>query len=112
MARIHLGLLIIGAVGVMATSADMGPAAFMWPADRVWNGEMDNTAPCGSVAGPTNRTRYPIKDGVVALVAQDDSYSVTMSISFQNGSSCLFYFYTLLDQNLPILTRSRSQESV
>ncbi|RKU46372.1 hypothetical protein DL546_003426 [Coniochaeta pulveracea] len=84
MARIHLGLLIIGAVGVMATSADMGPAAFMWPADRVWNGEMDNTAPCGSVAGPTNRTRYPIKDGVVALVAQDDSYSVTMSISFQN----------------------------
>lgn len=38
---------------------DMGPAAFMWPADRVWAAHADNTAPCGSVARPTNRTNFP-----------------------------------------------------
>lgn len=43
------------------TSADdMGPAAFMWPPDRVWSAAMDNTAPCGSVAGVTNRTDFPM----------------------------------------------------
>jgi hypothetical protein len=45
-----------------AISADdeMGPAAFMWPEDRVWSGAMDNTAPCGSVATAGNRTEFPL----------------------------------------------------
>lgn len=85
MARLSVTVLIAAAVGVMGTAEDMGPAAFMWPADRVWNAQMDNTSPCGSVESPTNRTLFPLKDGVVALVAQDDSYSVIMSISFSNG---------------------------
>lgn len=39
---------------------DMGPAAFMWPADRVWSAAADNTAPCGSVHDPANRTDFPM----------------------------------------------------
>src|SRR4051794_29356650 len=39
---------------------EMGPAAFMWPADRVWSASMDNTAPCGSVASPGNRSEFPM----------------------------------------------------
>jgi hypothetical protein len=38
----------------------MGPAAFMWPPDRVWSGDMDNQAPCGSRAAPGNRTKFPM----------------------------------------------------
>ncbi|OIW29734.1 hypothetical protein CONLIGDRAFT_680555 [Coniochaeta ligniaria NRRL 30616] len=87
MARLQFAILAAAAVRVMATSEDMGPAAFMWPSDRVWNAAMDNTAPCGSVDDVTTRTQFPLDGGVVALVAQDDSYSVTMSISFKNNPS-------------------------
>ncbi|KAH8908899.1 hypothetical protein BR93DRAFT_966925 [Coniochaeta sp. PMI_546] len=84
MSRLQFAVLAAAAIGVMATSETMGPAAFMWPPDRVWNAQMDNTAPCGSVESPTNRTQFPLEDGAVSLVAQDDSYSVIMSISFKN----------------------------
>lgn len=43
-----------------ATSKSMGPAAFMWPPDRVWSGDMDNQPPCGSRAAPGNRTEFPL----------------------------------------------------
>lgn len=43
------------------TEEEMGPAAFMWPADRVWAASMDNTAPCGSVANPGNRSEFPMR---------------------------------------------------
>jgi hypothetical protein len=116
MAQIQLVLLATAAISVMASSGDMGPAAFMWPPDRVWSAQMDNTPPCGSVESPTNRTKFPLSkclrpsnyefsaimpcpstsietnelffiaaDGLVALMAQDDSYSVVMSVSFNNG---------------------------
>jgi hypothetical protein len=39
----------------------MGPAAFMWPADRVWSAATDNTAPCGSIANVVNRTDFPLR---------------------------------------------------
>lgn len=39
---------------------EMGPVAFMWPADRPWSASADNTAPCGSTAGVTNRTDFPL----------------------------------------------------
>ncbi|KAM0233371.1 hypothetical protein ACHAPO_007065 [Fusarium lateritium] len=39
---------------------EMGPAAFMWPPDRVWSGDMDNRAPCGSRAPAGNRTEFPM----------------------------------------------------
>jgi hypothetical protein len=38
----------------------MGPAAFLWPADRAWDANFDNTAPCGSNAGVVNRTDFPM----------------------------------------------------
>lgn len=60
MAQLRFAFLAAAAVGVLATSEDMGPAAFMWPPDRVWNGQMDNTAPCGSVEDVTTRTNFPL----------------------------------------------------
>lgn len=39
---------------------EMGPVAFMWPPDRVWGAAYDNTAPCGSSSGATNRTDFPM----------------------------------------------------
>jgi hypothetical protein len=43
-----------------AEAKEMGPVAFMWPSDRVWAAKDDNTAPCGSVARPGNRTDFPL----------------------------------------------------
>jgi hypothetical protein len=43
-----------------AEATDMGPAAFLWPPDRAWGAAQDNTAPCGSSAGVTNRTDFPL----------------------------------------------------
>jgi hypothetical protein len=42
------------------TDDEMGPAAFMWPTDRVWSGDMDNKGPCGSSASAGNRTEFPL----------------------------------------------------
>lgn len=42
------------------TDDEMGPAAFMWPPDRVWSGDMDNRSPCGSRASAGNRTEFPL----------------------------------------------------
>ena len=42
------------------TDDEMGPAAFMWPPDRVWSGDEDNRAPCGSRADAGNRTEFPL----------------------------------------------------
>ena len=39
---------------------EMGPVAFMWPSDRPWSATADNTAPCGSTAGVSNRTNFPL----------------------------------------------------
>jgi hypothetical protein len=41
---------------------NMGPVAFLWPEDRAWDADHDNTAPCGSVAAVGNRTRFPISE--------------------------------------------------
>lgn len=103
MARLLFAVLVAGAVSVMA-GYDMGPAAFMCPPDRAWNASLDNTAPCGSVDNVTSRTQFPLGEpccthlclqfiiltrpanGVVAIVAQDDSYSVLMTVAFNNGT--------------------------
>ncbi|KAM3516678.1 hypothetical protein NHJ13051_009686 [Beauveria bassiana] len=64
------------------TSETIGPAAFMWPPDRVWSADADNTAPCGSIAGVGNRTSFPLRNGKIALVAQDESYDLELAISY------------------------------
>jgi len=39
---------------------NMGPAAVLWPSDRAFSEANDNTAPCGSAAGVSNRTDFPM----------------------------------------------------
>ncbi|KID94855.1 cytokine inducing-glycoprotein, partial [Metarhizium majus ARSEF 297] len=75
----------------------MGPAAFMWPPDRVWSGDMDNQAPCGSRAAAGNRTKFPITGGSVALVAQDDYYNSKISISYKEDPQTNTDFSVLLE---------------
>lgn len=38
----------------------MGPVAFLWPDDRPWSASVDNTGPCGSSSGVSNRTAFPL----------------------------------------------------
>ncbi|KAJ5710368.1 hypothetical protein N7488_004524 [Penicillium malachiteum] len=85
----HLTLLALASLflapGKAAGDAtDMGPAAFLWPPDRTWSKTTDNTAPCGSNAGIGNRTEFPLTNGEVSLVLQDESYNVNLAISYHN----------------------------
>lgn len=50
---------VLGAVKAQ-DNFDIGPAAFLWPADRPWSAAEDNTPPCGSAAGIGNRTTFPL----------------------------------------------------
>lgn len=82
----------------------MGPVAFMWPPDREWGAAQDNTAPCGSAQGVTNRTEFPLREcqrlnavpealtyspvnGQISLVAQDESWGIEVSISYKDSES-------------------------
>ncbi|EJT75731.1 hypothetical protein GGTG_05662 [Gaeumannomyces tritici R3-111a-1] len=70
--------------GVGALGTEMGPVAFLWPADRPWSADADNTAPCGSVHGVTNRTPFPLTAGAVSLSVATQAYDVDFSLSFSN----------------------------
>ncbi|KAH0845783.1 hypothetical protein FOPE_12200 [Fonsecaea pedrosoi] len=65
-------------------SKTMGPVAFMWPPDREWGAAQDNTAPCGSAASVVNRTDFPLLNGQIALVAQDESWHMQVAISYKS----------------------------
>ena len=69
-------------VGTLGTS--MGPVAFLWPADRPWSADADNTAPCGSVQGVTNRTPFPLAAGAVSLSIASEAYDVEFMLSYSN----------------------------
>ncbi|KAI1107860.1 hypothetical protein F4804DRAFT_328888 [Jackrogersella minutella] len=62
----------------------MGPVAFLWPDDRPWSASADNAGPCGSPSGVSNRTIFPISQGVVALSIADDAWNVNFSIAYDN----------------------------
>ncbi|GKT46880.1 uncharacterized protein ColSpa_07061 [Colletotrichum spaethianum] len=47
-------------LGKVIADDKMGPAAFLWPPDREWSADVDNTAPCGSTNGPGIRTEFPL----------------------------------------------------
>ncbi|UNI18588.1 hypothetical protein JDV02_004846 [Purpureocillium takamizusanense] len=92
------GLAILASVAMaQMTSDDMGPAAFMWPKDRVWSAALDNTAPCGSIAGASNRTLFPMQNGRLALVAQNESFDAIISISYLQDPKSNGDFATLID---------------
>ncbi|KXH64266.1 hypothetical protein CSAL01_13372 [Colletotrichum salicis] len=93
-----LGLASVACAQHTKQDDEMGPAAFMWPADRVWSGDMDNQAPCGSKSGVANRTEFPLVGGKVALVAQDDYYNSKISISYQNDPISNSDFTTLIEE--------------
>ncbi|EMR71354.1 gpi anchored protein [Eutypa lata UCREL1] len=70
--------------GQGAEGTEMGPVAFLWPADRPWSASSDNVAPCGSSSGVSNRTSFPLSQGSVALSIADDAWSVAFSIAYDN----------------------------
>ncbi|RYP57932.1 hypothetical protein DL769_009202 [Monosporascus sp. CRB-8-3] len=70
--------------GEGAEGTEMGPVAFLWPADRPWSADADNIAPCGSASGPTNRTDFPLSQGSVSLSIADDAWNVAFSIAYDN----------------------------
>ncbi|KAI9769808.1 MAG: hypothetical protein M1840_003802 [Geoglossum simile] len=74
----------------------MGPVAFMWPPDREWNDDLDNTPPCGSRAPANNRTNFPLLNGAVALTIADDAWNVTLRISYVDEPTAERDFTTLL----------------
>ncbi|TQV94871.1 GPI anchored protein [Cordyceps javanica] len=77
-----------GAADSQPTTSDtIGPAAFMWPPDRVWSADADNTAPCGSIAD----------NGRIALVAQDESFDLELSISYLDDPRSNSDFTQLID---------------
>ena len=63
----------------------MGPVAMMWPPDRIWTAAHDNIGPCGSPAGVSNRTEFPLSQGSVALAIADEAYHVAFRISFEQS---------------------------
>ncbi|OLN85726.1 Carcinoembryonic antigen-related cell adhesion molecule 1 [Colletotrichum chlorophyti] len=97
-AILALGLASVVCAQHTKQDDEMGPAAFMWPGDRVWSGDMDNQAPCGSKAGVSNRTEFPLVGGKIALVAQDDYYNSKISISYNNNPTSNSDFNTLIEE--------------
>ncbi|KAK4503537.1 hypothetical protein PRZ48_004452 [Zasmidium cellare] len=76
---------LVAANGGSYSSSEMGPAAFMWPEDRPWSADADNTAPCGSSSGVGARTEFPLSNGRLALVTQEDTRAVNVGVSYNSG---------------------------
>ncbi|KAI9925063.1 hypothetical protein MW887_006471 [Aspergillus wentii] len=79
-----------------AEATDMGAAAFLWPPDRAWGAAQDTTAPCGSSAGVTNRTEFPLTNGAVSLVLQTESYTVNLAVSYEDDPTSNSDFTTIV----------------
>ncbi|KAL5336419.1 hypothetical protein BJX70DRAFT_284215 [Aspergillus crustosus] len=79
-------------------SQEMGPVAFMWPPDRTWGAAYDNTAPCGSNSGVSNRTEFPLVNGQLALVVQDESWNVQIAISHRSNPTSSNDFTTVVSE--------------
>ncbi|RYP50212.1 hypothetical protein DL768_004233 [Monosporascus sp. mg162] len=86
--------------GEGAEGTEMGPVAFLWPADRPWSAEADNIAPCGSASGPTNRTDFPLSQGSVSLSIADDAWNVAFSIAYDNNPTAQSDFTQQVVENI------------
>ncbi|CAG8007076.1 unnamed protein product [Penicillium nalgiovense] len=100
----YIALLALSAIGGLCAhgdeaSTEMGPAAFMWPPDRLWRAAYDNNAPCGSSTGPVNRTSFPLVNGKLALVIQDESWNVQVAISHKSNPTTNDDFETFIDSS-------------
>jgi hypothetical protein len=76
----------------------MGPVAFLWPDDRPWSAIYDNTGPCGSSLGVSNRTTYPL--------SHDDAWNVAFYIAFDNGR-----YNAMLPRHCPDLTPRQTRRA-
>lgn len=65
----------------------MGPVAFLWPPDRIWDAQHNNTSPCGSQAGPSNRTIYPLSHGTVELIVADEAWNIAFRLAQGDSES-------------------------
>lgn len=82
-------------------SQTMGPVAFLWPPDREWSEDSENTAPCGSSSGPmSERAQFPLDGGHIALVAQDEAWAVNVRISFRSNPTSLNDFQDWFASNI------------
>lgn len=90
--------------GEGSEGTEMGPVAFMWPSDRIWDAAHDNTAPCGSAAGPSNRTIFPLQQGQIALSIADDAWFVAFRLAVGNSTFTLQHDHG----GAVLLTRFRS----
>ncbi|KAL1880057.1 hypothetical protein Daus18300_001420 [Diaporthe australafricana] len=86
--------------GANAEGTVMGPVAFLWPDDRPWSASHDNSGPCGSVDGVTNRTQFPISQGQVALSIADEAYKVAFYIAFDDEPTTQSEFTEQIVQNI------------
>ncbi|CZT50425.1 uncharacterized protein RSE6_11404 [Rhynchosporium secalis] len=72
--------------GAGALGTVMGPVAFLWPADRAWDGAHDNTGPCGSNAAIINRTLFPIGSmGSIETTIAADASKMAIRIAYGNN---------------------------
>ncbi|KAL2067589.1 hypothetical protein VTL71DRAFT_2014 [Oculimacula yallundae] len=72
--------------GAGALGTVMGPVAFLWPADRAWDGAHDNTGPCGSTAAIVNRTLFPIGTmGSIQTTVAADASKMAIRIAYGNN---------------------------
>ncbi|KAG8157033.1 hypothetical protein KVR01_013023 [Diaporthe batatas] len=86
--------------GANSQGTTMGPVAFLWPGDRPWSASHDNTGPCGSSSGVTNRTQFPLTQGQVALSIADDAYKVAFYIAFDDEPTAQSEFSEQIVQNI------------
>lgn len=86
--------------GASAEGTTMGPVAFLWPDDRPWSASHDNSGPCGSADGVTNRTEFPLSQGQVALSIADDAYKVAFYIAFDDEPTTQSEFTEQIVQNI------------
>ncbi|OQE34864.1 hypothetical protein PENCOP_c015G08961 [Penicillium coprophilum] len=97
----YIALVALSAIGAYAhgeeASTEMGPAAFMWPPDRLWGAAYDNNAPCGSSTGAVNRTDFPLINGKLALVIQDESWNVQVAVSHKSNPTTNDDFEAFVD---------------
>ncbi|KAH8674554.1 hypothetical protein BGZ60DRAFT_447941 [Tricladium varicosporioides] len=100
---IALATLTIAEVTPHAQGAEgtvMGPVAFLWPEDRPWSADADNTAPCGSSAGITNRTQFPLDNGAVSLSIAAEAYQVAFRIAYENNPTTQSTFSSQIVHNV------------
>ncbi|PHH80889.1 hypothetical protein CDD80_5809 [Ophiocordyceps camponoti-rufipedis] len=97
-------LLRLGFVASVAAQQHVGPAAFLWPPDRVWGSAAGHTAPCGTTRGTLKSPSLsepvrlpPDKDGAEADKGADPRSDADFSLltspsvlrNSDPGHSCL-----------------------